>query len=74
MTKLLEEAIKAIRQLPEERQNELAELLVAATKEGGREYSQEQIEAIDAGLADAEAGRFATDEEVSALFSKYRAA
>lgn len=74
MTKLLEEAIEAIRKLPEERQNELAEFLVAATKEEGRGYSQKQIEAIDSGLADAEAGRFATDEEISSLLSKYRAA
>jgi predicted transcriptional regulator len=36
------------------------------------ELSSEEREEIDRGLADAEAGRFANDEEVAAVFAKFR--
>jgi predicted transcriptional regulator len=34
---------------------------------------QWQVEEIEAGIADADAGRFASDEEVAAIFAKYGA-
>jgi len=74
MTKLLEEAIAAVRKLPEQRQDELAEVLRAASETRANAHTKEQRDAIEAGIADADAGRFASDDEVAALFSKYRAA
>ena len=35
------------------------------------ELSPEERQEIDRGLADAEAGRFASDEEVAAVFAKF---
>ena len=70
MTKLLEEAIDAVRKLPVDRQNELAEALsVAARMTRPRVYSDEQIAAIDEGIANADAGRFVSDAELSAFFA-----
>ena len=75
MTKLMEQAIAAIRRLPDRRQDELAEALILASAEAPVEgYSAEQLAAIDEGLADADAGRFASDEEVAQRFARYRAA
>jgi predicted transcriptional regulator len=34
-------------------------------------FQRTQIEEIEAGIADADAGRFATEEEVAAVFAKY---
>ena len=74
MTKLLEKAIAAVRKLAPERQDELAEVLLSASSETPLELTTEELEAVEAGLADANAGRFATDEEVEELFAKFRAA
>lgn len=74
MTKLLEQAIEAVRKLPEDRQNELAEALAAAVETTPRTYTDEQLAAIDEGLADADAGRFVSDSELSAFFARYRSA
>jgi predicted transcriptional regulator len=38
------------------------------------ELTEEDLRAIDEGLADARAGRFASDEEIKALFDRYRGA
>ena len=72
MTKLLDQAIEAVRRLPEERQNELAEALAAAASSEPRKYTDAQLEAIDEGIADANAGRFVSDSELSAFLAKYR--
>ena len=73
MTKLLEQAIKAVRKLPPERQDELAEgLVMAAASAKERTYTPEQIKAMREGYEQAEAGQFVSDEEVEALFAKFR--
>ena len=74
MTKMMEKAIKAIRGLPEDRQDELAEAMLAVAEMPAGGYSAEQLAAIDEGIADAQAGRFASDEDVERLFARYRAA
>jgi predicted transcriptional regulator len=38
------------------------------------ELTEEDLRAIDEGLADARAGRFASDEEIKALFDRFRGA
>ncbi|MHA7773874.1 hypothetical protein [Roseibium sp. M-1] len=72
MTKLLETAIKAISNLPEERQDELARMLIAASNDETIAVSKSDLVAIDRGLADAEARRFAEPENIRALFAKHR--
>lgn len=72
MNKLLEQAFDAVRKLPPERQDELAEMLLAVS--GGEPYrvSDDERSAIEAGMADAAAGHFATEDEAAALFGKLR--
>jgi predicted transcriptional regulator len=47
--------------------------LVDQALEEWLDLKRSQLEEIEAGLADADAGRFATDEEVGAVFEKYGA-
>ena len=73
MTTRLERALQAVRGLPPERQDEVAEALEIMAAQGpARPYTDAENRAIDAGLADAEAGRFATDEEVEDVFRRLR--
>jgi hypothetical protein len=66
MTKLLEEAIAKLKTLSDERQDRVAELLLHLVEEGAEfELTPEQIEGIDVALAQADAGEFASDEEVA---------
>jgi hypothetical protein len=66
MTKLLEEAIAKLKTLSEERQDRVAELLLyLAEGEAEFDLTQEQIEGIELALAQADAGEFATEEEVA---------
>ena len=74
MTSLMKKAIAAVRRLPEDRQNEVAELMLAASDESVHKLTPDEQKAVDEGLADAEAGRFVSDAAVGALFSKYRSA
>ena len=73
MTKLLEKAIKKLSQLPEERQNELARMLidVAASDLSPYQLTDEERAAVEEGLAQAERGEFATDEEVAAMWKRF---
>ena len=74
MTKLLEEVKAAVRKLSPEEQAELAQDLISASSVAAVEVTADELEAIEAGLADANAGRFASDDDVQALFSKHRTA
>ena len=74
MTKLLEQAIEALRKLPPQRQDELAEVITMVAGEQATQHTEAQLATIDEGIADADAGRFVSDIEVSALFAKYRSA
>jgi len=70
MNKRLDEAISRLRELPEERQQAAAVLLLdfLAHDEGEIELTAEQIAEIEAALADDEV---ATDEEVEAFFARF---
>lgn len=77
MTRLLEIAIEAARQLSDEEQDELARTIMEIVngepdEDGVYILSEEEEAAIEEGLAEADRGDFASDEEVAALFSKYR--
>lgn len=73
MSKLLEDGIEAVRRLPEDRQDLVGEMLLAiAGLEDAPRYrpTDEQMEAIRQGMAEADAGQFVSDEELTALLKK----
>jgi predicted transcriptional regulator len=75
MTKLLDMAIEAASQLSPEEQDELARTILEIVHGGEDEVyvlSEEENAAIDRSLAYADRGEFASEEEVAALFAKYK--
>jgi predicted transcriptional regulator len=75
MTKLLEQAFAAARALPPEMQDAVARMLLDAVASEPLEIDDippEDLAAIKEGLADLEAGRIATDEEIEAVLAKYK--
>lgn len=75
MTQLLEMALEAVRQLSPEKQDQAARAMLDVVNGAEEEVyvlSDEENAAIDFALAQAERGEFATDEEVAAIFPKYR--
>jgi hypothetical protein len=76
MTNLMEKAIASVRRWPARQQDEAAEILVALDRLGARPYpaSDDELLAIDEGLAQIEAGDYATDAEVEAASRQARRA
>jgi len=74
MTKLMEQALEAVRDWPAELQNDAAELLLALDRLGPGPYhaSPEELAAIDEALAQVARGERATDAEVEAAFARFR--
>ena len=73
MIKVLENAIDKIKVLPEDRQRYAAELLEqVAAGEGVYELSDEERLLVHEGLAELDRGEVATEEQVRAVFDKYR--
>ena len=72
MTKVLEDAIEKVRRLPADRQAYVAEVLeqIAAAGSGLFVIPEEHRAAVLEGLAEAERGEFATDDEMAALWKK----
>ena len=71
-TKKLTEVLERVEAWPPERQNELAELaleLDAELTNGEYQPTPEELAGIDRGLRAAAEGRFATDQQVEAVFS-----
>jgi hypothetical protein len=74
MTRLLDEAIETIRELPEEEQDAAADVIFAYISNDERQYRLEphqvaEVERIRRALADG-GTRLATDEEVAAVRKK----
>ena len=70
MSVTLEDAIDLLRRLPPDRQAELAEAVVAVAAIPWP-YSPEDHAAIDEGLADAEAGRFVSEEDIRETLARF---
>ena len=73
--KVLKQAMERVEAWPEEAQEELAEIALeidAALKGGTYRATAEELAGIDRGLKAAQDGRFATDEEVAAVFAEHR--
>jgi hypothetical protein len=73
MTRLLEQAVETVSALPDETQDELARILLqlAGVEQPPYELTPEESADLDASLAEAERGEFATDEEVRAMWAKH---
>lgn len=76
-SKTLTEVLERVETWPEWAQRELALLALLALEieqgmHGEYHATSEELKAIDEGLADVRAGRFATEEEVEAVFAKFR--
>ena len=77
MTKRLEEAVAQARELPEEEQDELAEMLFALMSIDEADYAlaPEQVEEVKRRKQELDEGkgRFAADEEVAEMWKKFGA-
>ena len=74
MTKLLDQAIKKVRELPEAAQDEFAEILLvlAARAKEPIPLADDVRSAIREGRAQSRRGEFASDEEIAAIFKPDR--
>jgi predicted transcriptional regulator len=73
MTRLLEQAVEAVRALPDDVQDDLARMLLqlAGVQQPPYELTPEEAADIGASLAEAERGEFATDEEIHTMWAKH---
>jgi predicted transcriptional regulator len=76
MTKRLEMAVEAARQLSPEEQDEIATVIMDIVAGGSDSsvyvLSDEEWATIKVSLDQADRGEFATEEEIEAVFAKYR--
>ena len=75
MTKRLEDAIARVRELPVERQDEAAEILLslAAQSDEPVRLDEDTRAAVRRGLQQARRGEFASDEDMADLFKRHGA-
>ena len=76
-TKKLTQALERVEAWPPDAQDALAEIardIDESIGKGDYEPTPAELAGIDRGLRDAEEGRFATDEQVDAAFSRLRGA
>ena len=73
MTKLLEQAVDAVRGLPAEEQDEIARaiLRLAAVGEEPEAVDPDDLFAVERGLAEAKRGEFASDDQIRAAFRRF---
>jgi hypothetical protein len=72
MTKLLEQAVDAVRNLPADAQDEIARLMLSlAGNDEPEPIDPADLVAVKRGLAEAKRGEFATDDEVKAAFDRF---
>ena len=72
MTKLLEEGIQAVRELPADRQDMAGELLLTlAASETQYPLTTEQVEDLRLALEEADRGDFASEADVAGTWKKF---
>ena len=73
MTKMLEEAIAKIRELPEDEQDEAAAILLSVASRNTElvELDDETRAAVREGLEQARQGKFVSDKEMAAFFRRH---
>jgi predicted transcriptional regulator len=72
----LQKMLSLAEEWSEEERDELAQvaLEIEARRHGVYHATEEELKAIDEGLADAERGNFASAQEIEAIFAKFRRA
>lgn len=72
MTDLLSEALRKVAELPAARQDDAAHILLALVDSDAKPYQllDDDLQQIEAAIADTEAGRFASDAEVTDLLHR----
>lgn len=73
MTVLMEEAVDRLRRLPEDRQNELARvvMMLAEMDAAGDELTAEDMRIIEQSRPEIGRGEYATDEQVRAIWASH---
>ena len=73
MTKLLEQALEAVRRLPSDTQDEIARAMLQLAARDGEpeEIDAAHLAAVLEGLVQAQRGQFASDDEVEAAFRRF---
>jgi hypothetical protein len=74
MTKLLDQALKAAQALPEDAQDDIARVvleLAGLDQQATHVLTADERRAIDASMAAARRGEFASDEDVAAVWAKH---
>jgi hypothetical protein len=72
MTKLLEQGIEAVRELPADRQDMAGELLLAlAAKAPKYRLTREQLEDLKMSIEEADRGEFAPESEVAETWKRF---
>jgi predicted transcriptional regulator len=71
VTKLLDTAILKLRALPQERQDELAEIMIELAEEARYTLTDAQLAEVNAAIDEADRGEFATESEFAALWKKF---
>jgi predicted transcriptional regulator len=74
-SKTLDAVLERVATWPEAAQEELAQIALEIEQDltGTYRATPEELKAIDEGIAAANRGEFATNEEVEAVFAKFRA-
>jgi len=73
MTKLLDQALEAVRKLPADSQDEIARAMLnlAGNDQSPEPIDPEHLSAVMEGLAQANRREFATDEEIQAALRRF---
>ncbi|HEX3484314.1 MAG TPA: hypothetical protein VHT51_04590 [Micropepsaceae bacterium] len=74
-TKVWDELLRRVQSWPEDAQEELAQVaseIQSELSEHKYQATVEELRGVDRGLRDAASGKFATREQVEAVFAKYR--
>lgn len=71
MSDLVERALAALRELPPERQEEIAKMVLFYVVQPVVQLTPEEDEALELSEAAAARGEFATDEEIRAIWAKH---
>ena len=73
MTRMLDEAIKKVRELPDSVQDDAAEMLFSVAAKQGEpvRLDEETRAAVREGMAQARRGEFASDEDMQAFFERH---
>jgi hypothetical protein len=71
MSKLLEKAISRVRELPEERQEALAELMLGLADEPEPLLTEEQVAQVELAMREVREGKIASDERMATLWRRF---